>query len=331
MPRAAAMPTTFDVERFEHVAATAETTLLRLSGRWRADQRERLSPPMLVVDDGSRTHRLAALPGPEDAAPLARPEGPRWRAALSAPAALVTNGRTAFALDAGKGAIVDLPRPVEGRRARVEPAAAAPLPVAGIDPGALAEARAEAERRAHERREAMRSLETMFEQERSARIEAERRATQEAAARERLESETARAGARLDELDAEVGRLVDARVAAESVAQQTADELRQAREALERYLASEREMAVELEAARTALAGERTARSGAQAEAAALRSHLADTQAERDALEAELAGLSEDHGSIGARLERAERHAAEHRERIAEAEADRASLQARVV
>src|SRR4051794_25424890 len=67
------MPATFDVERFEHVAATADTALLRLSGRWRAEQRERLSPPMLVVDDGRRTHRLAALPGPEDAAPLAGP------------------------------------------------------------------------------------------------------------------------------------------------------------------------------------------------------------------------------------------------------------------
>src|SRR3954466_13464130 len=64
MPRAAAMPTTFDVERFEHVAATAETALLRLSGRWRADQRERLSPPMLVVDDGRRTHRLPPPPRP---------------------------------------------------------------------------------------------------------------------------------------------------------------------------------------------------------------------------------------------------------------------------
>src|SRR3954454_1889459 len=129
---------------------------------------------MLAFDDGRRTQGLPALPGPEDAAPLAGPEGPRWRAAFSAPAGLVANGRTAFALDAGKGAIVDLPRPVEGRRARAEPAAAAPLPVAGIDPGALAEARAEAERRAHERREAMRSLETMLEEERSARIEAER-------------------------------------------------------------------------------------------------------------------------------------------------------------
>src|SRR3954468_15242168 len=79
------MTATFDVERFEHVAATAETALLRLSGRWRADQRERLSPPMLVVDDGRRTHRLAALPGPEDAAALSGPDPPRWRAALPAP------------------------------------------------------------------------------------------------------------------------------------------------------------------------------------------------------------------------------------------------------
>src|SRR3954467_13502374 len=98
------MPTTFDVERFEHVSATAETALLRLSGRWHAEQRERLSPPMLVVDDGRRTHpppprprraagrrphRLAALPGPDDAAPLAGPDPPRWRAAFSAPIAFV--------------------------------------------------------------------------------------------------------------------------------------------------------------------------------------------------------------------------------------------------
>src|SRR3954464_13587606 len=105
MPRAAAMPTTFDVDRFEHVTATAETTLLRLSGRWRADQRERLSPPMLVVDDGSRTHRLPAPPAREAPPPLAGPDGPRWRAAFSAPAALVASGRTAFALHAGKSAI----------------------------------------------------------------------------------------------------------------------------------------------------------------------------------------------------------------------------------
>src|SRR4051795_12781279 len=103
------MPTTFAVERFEHVTATAETALLRVSGRWHADQRERLSPPMLVVDDGSRTHRLAALPGPEDAAPLAGPDGPGWRAAFSAPATFIEAAHVAFALDAGSGVFVDLP------------------------------------------------------------------------------------------------------------------------------------------------------------------------------------------------------------------------------
>ncbi|MDQ3739978.1 MAG: hypothetical protein M3389_03445, partial [Actinomycetota bacterium] len=64
----------FEVERFERVSATAEVTLLRLAGRWRAEQRERLSPPMLLLDDGRRTHRLAALPGPDEAAPLAGPD-----------------------------------------------------------------------------------------------------------------------------------------------------------------------------------------------------------------------------------------------------------------
>src|SRR3954471_420543 len=102
------MPATFDVERFEHVAATADTALLRLSGRWRSDQRERLSPPMLVVDDGRRTHRIAALPGPDDAAPLAGPAPPRWRAAFSAPESFVEAPHVAFALDAGGTVFIDL-------------------------------------------------------------------------------------------------------------------------------------------------------------------------------------------------------------------------------
>src|SRR4051795_4701199 len=131
------MTATFDAERFEHVAATAETALLRLSGRWRADQRERLSPPMLVVDDGRRTHRLAALPGPDDAAPLAGPDPQRWRAAFSAPAPLLgggrafaapaavgEGGRVPFALDAGSGIFVALPRPEAARRERPAPAEA---------------------------------------------------------------------------------------------------------------------------------------------------------------------------------------------------------------
>ncbi|MDX6665838.1 MAG: hypothetical protein QOG68_2044, partial [Solirubrobacteraceae bacterium] len=70
----------FEVESFEQVSATPGTVLLRVAGRWRGKQRERLSPPMLTVDDGSRTHRLAPLPGLEDAAPMSGPDAPVWRA-----------------------------------------------------------------------------------------------------------------------------------------------------------------------------------------------------------------------------------------------------------
>ncbi|HEX6388815.1 MAG TPA: hypothetical protein VFZ89_05205, partial [Solirubrobacteraceae bacterium] len=91
----------FEVDRFEHVAASPGTALLRIAGRWRADARERLPPPILVVDDGRRTHRLQALPGPDDASPLAAPEGPEWRTAFSAPADLVNKERVVFALEAG--------------------------------------------------------------------------------------------------------------------------------------------------------------------------------------------------------------------------------------
>src|SRR3954451_20325795 len=228
------MPTTFAVERFAHVSANAETALLRVSGRWYADQRERLSPPMLVVDDGSRTHRLAALPGPEDAAPLAGPDGPGWRAAFSAPLALVEGAKTAFALEAGRGAIDGLPRPVAARRER-RPAVESPPPppAAAIDEAARPASRAKAERRARERREAMRALEALLEDERHARIEADRRAAHEAAVRERLEAEAARHGDRPAALAAAPATAEHARLAADRVAIETADELADARRQLE--------------------------------------------------------------------------------------------------
>jgi hypothetical protein len=122
----------FDVEQFERVAAGSGTTLLRISGRWRADQRERLAPPMLLLDDGRRTRRLAPLPGPDDAAPMAGPDPPDWRAAYSAPAALLAESRVAFALETSRG-IIDLPRPAEA--ARRPPATVA------IHPAALDEER----------------------------------------------------------------------------------------------------------------------------------------------------------------------------------------------
>src|SRR5436305_15311286 len=117
---------------------------------------------MLVVDDGRRTQRLAALPGPDDAAPLAGPDPPRWRAAFSAPAAVLEDPRVAFALDAGAGVFVDLPRPQPARRERPAPAPVRPSPAPAVAPAVApptdARAREAAEARARERRDAMRAL-----------------------------------------------------------------------------------------------------------------------------------------------------------------------------
>ena len=59
----------FEVQSFEQVPAGPGTVLLRIAGRWIGPSRERLPMPLLLLDDGRRTHRLSPLPGPEDAAP----------------------------------------------------------------------------------------------------------------------------------------------------------------------------------------------------------------------------------------------------------------------
>ena len=127
----------FQVESFEHVSATRGTVLLRVAGRWHSPQRERLSAPMLTVDDGSRTHRLAPLPGPDDAAPLAGPDAPAWRAAYSAPADLVLKG--APGLRAGLRPRRARRPPAPGRGAVHAPRAQAAAPVAPAPDPAAAE------------------------------------------------------------------------------------------------------------------------------------------------------------------------------------------------
>ena len=158
----------FEVERFERVIAGSGTVLLRLAGRWRADQLERLAPPMLLLGDGPRTRRLAPLPGPDDAAPMAGPDPPAWRAAFSTPVAQFSDSPLAYSLETSRG-IVGLPRPQEaGRRA--------PKPAPAIDPAVLREERRrreDAERAAEERRRAMAALEARLETERAARGAAE--------------------------------------------------------------------------------------------------------------------------------------------------------------
>lgn len=97
-----------ELERFEQVEATAGTLLLRLAGRWRAETPGRLPAPILLLDEGSRVHRLEPLPGPGDSAPAASPDAPAWRVAFSAPAELLTHPGVAFALELGPELIVDL-------------------------------------------------------------------------------------------------------------------------------------------------------------------------------------------------------------------------------
>src|SRR5947209_16941577 len=124
----------FELEAFEQVQATSSTALLRLSGRWHSPSRERLTPPLLLIDDGRRTHRVAALPGPDDVAPLAAPDGPGWRAAFSARLELLAGASAAFALDLGDYSILDLPRPTR-RGAGAEEARAPQAHEAGAPHG----------------------------------------------------------------------------------------------------------------------------------------------------------------------------------------------------
>src|SRR4051812_38747234 len=100
----------FEVHSFEQVPTGPGTVLLRIAGRWVGPAHERLPPPVLLVDDGRRTHRISALPGADDAAPEVRPEGAPWRAAFSVPLEVAGAARVAFALEAGRGVVVGLPR-----------------------------------------------------------------------------------------------------------------------------------------------------------------------------------------------------------------------------
>ncbi|MEA2156771.1 MAG: hypothetical protein QOE11_2911, partial [Solirubrobacteraceae bacterium] len=235
----------FEVERFERIAAGPETVLLRLAGRWRADSRERLAPPILILDDGRRTRRVAPLPGPDDASPLAGPDPPQWRAAFSAPAALLRDGRVAFALET-TGAIIDLPRPKEAARRAAKPEKPAPapppapVPSRGSDSAVLREERRrreDAERAAEERRQAMAALEARLASERTARGAAElsAREARDELARLRVQTDAAvRGGERQTrELGDRVAFLEQARAQAEDQARLAREEIAAARERLD--------------------------------------------------------------------------------------------------
>src|SRR4051794_22886110 len=187
---------------------------------------------MLTVDDGRRTHRLAPLPGLDDATPLAAPDAPLWRAAYSAPVELVGRGRPAFALDVGDG-LTDLPRPAEGSRSRP---AAVPSPARPPSP----EDQRRALRVREDRREAMRALQRTLDEERRAREEADRRARAERTERERVEELAAVDHREREQLEARIAALAEARREAEAAAEVASREVARAEERARERLGEER-------------------------------------------------------------------------------------------
>jgi len=277
-----------DVELFEIVPVNAGTVLLRLEGRWYADAREPLPMPTLVVDDGRRSQRLASLPGPDATPPQAGPDAELWRASYPTPATLLQDdARIVFALDAGRGIIVDLPAPApRGQGRRFSRSSVAELAHERT-------LRAQAELLADERRRALRDAEANLDRERAARAA-------EALRADTAESDLARVGAELesqrDHARADAAqRARDGEVAAGALA------VAQARvRELDEALAAQRRRALEAESgvqsaqaetdARVALeqarAGEAVAAQRALAEEATRAQVAAQTQAREHAARA---------------------------------------------
>jgi hypothetical protein len=100
----------FRLTRFEHVPATASTSLVRIAGRWEGIGRAPTAPT-LVIDDGVRRHRVFPLAGTSESPP----DG-LWRAAFAVPPAALRAPDATYALYAGRGNAVLLPAPSTARR-----------------------------------------------------------------------------------------------------------------------------------------------------------------------------------------------------------------------
>ncbi len=295
------MSTRFEAELFEHVPATPGTVLLRIEGRWHAETREPLPMPLLVVDDGRRSQRLSPLPGPDATPPQAGPEPDLWRASYAAPEQVVGDGRIAFALDGGRGAIVDLPAPSARGRGRL------PMRSAGAELAHERELRADAERLADERRRTLRDAEAALDRERAARsaqtVRADIAEDELTHARAELESEReharADAGQRARDAEAAVGALALAQARVRELDEELTAQRRRTLEAqstadsagtdADSERERERERAAMAVAAQRALAEEATrGQVAAQAQAAEHAARAVDLQIARDELRAAL-------------------------------------------
>jgi hypothetical protein len=108
-----------EVERFEHVLASPERALLRLSGCYTQVPGPRTLDAVLLLDDGDAVRRHLALPDPSRVLPGSDPvveeeeEEWFWQTAFVVATAALRDQRTAFALEAQPGVALDLPFPIE--------------------------------------------------------------------------------------------------------------------------------------------------------------------------------------------------------------------------
>ena len=348
----------FDVERFEQVAAGAGMVLLRVAGRWHADTAIELDQPELVVDDGAEEHRLPMLPAPGGAPLSADPSGVTWRGAFSARGELLQGGRT-FALHAG-GDVLVLPSPAppsgtsgeappepprpgdEVREARVRAAVVeqahshAEKRIVSLERALSKEIgdRTSLERRAAAAFEARQAAETRaaeieaaaaqeLARLREAREDAERRADAGAAAEERLTAERQRLEKALGELTERAETegahsVVAVREAQEAVAE--------AQERAEEAVAAREGDRQRAEAAEQAVAeAAAVAKAAVDAERARTAEAAAEAQAAREAVEAAVArAASQASGTLSA-----ERAGAEARASVLQSELERAEESSR--
>lgn len=283
---------TFVLDSFEQVAALPETVLLRVIGHWQSQQREPISMPLLVIDDGRDIHRFSTLPGPDESQPVADPEGNElWRGAFSVPRELVEAVEVAFALETAGGKLFDLPQPKDIALRTVEQRE-------DWDEGEMSGAavnerrrRAQAERQAEEYRRSSVENATRFETERAARRQLEQQQQENTRQLESAQTQVHTLQARLDGLQAELRAANELAQAAREEAQSAAVEAADARNRL-----SERDD----EFTKLRLREERATQ------------QLADTQQLQNAHEAKVKGLQADLLAAQTELDRANQQQQQH-------------------
>src|SRR5438067_296045 len=126
------------IDAVEVLPTDLRSVLLRVAGAWEGPRPPDLEAPALVLREGAREHRIAALPETSGAAARAAPEPQAFRAAFSVPDALapLLEDETAE-LDLGP-VTVCLPPPVPSG----EEAEAGEAEGTVVDPAVLAERRA---------------------------------------------------------------------------------------------------------------------------------------------------------------------------------------------